>query len=312
MMIKVLVGIIVCILVAIMLVEIKFFRYAIYRYGIKMPDGDDVFTGSRKKYEDAFREGKAWIDSKNPEQVSIVSNDGLRLHGSLIQVKHPKRTVLCVHGFRGMGEADFGVICDFYYEQGCNLLIIDQRAHGSSEGKYITFGTKERYDVVEWITFLNERFGEELPIVLDGVSMGASTVLMASGFDLPDNVRGIIADCGFTSPKAIYTHVAKEYYRLPAFPLIPIFGLVCRIVAGFNISEACTKKALAKNTRPILFVHGEDDRFVPPYMSEENYDVCNAECYMQKVAGAKHAQSYLANTEQCQESITEFFEVIME
>lgn len=308
MIIKILGVIILILILVIGLIEVRFFRYAIYRYGVKEPDDKHIYTGSWKKFEKVIRDGTAWVNNQNPEQVSITSVDGLQLKGYLIRAKNPKRTVLCVHGFRGNGINDFGAICSFYYEQDCNLLIIDQRAHGASEGKYITFGIKERYDIVQWITFLNDKLGNELPIILDGVSMGAATVLMVSGLELPSNVRGIIADCGYTSPRDIYKHVAKEYYHLPAFPLISIFGLMCRVVAGFNIAETSTKKALAKNTRPVLFVHGESDRFVPSYMSRENYEVCKADRYIETVPGAGHGQSYLVQTEHCQEKIKEFFE----
>lgn len=308
MIIKILGVLILLLILIICLIEVGFFRYAIYRYGVKVPDDEHMYTGSWKKFEKTIRDGTAWVNKQNPEQVSITSKDGLQLKGYLIRAKNPKRTVLCVHGFRGNGCNDFGAICSFYYEEDCNLLIIDQRAHGASEGKYITFGIKERYDIVQWILFLNDKLGSELPIILDGVSMGAATVLMVSGLELPSNVRGIIADCGYTSPREIYKHVAKEYYHLPAFPLIPIFGLLCRGIVGFNMDEMNTKEALGKNTRPVLFVHGESDRFVPSYMSEENYAACKADRYIETVPGAGHGQSYLVQTEHCQEKIKEFFE----
>lgn len=303
------IGVIVLVmLLAVILLEVVFFRYAIYRYGVKVPDDEHRCTGSWKKYEKIILEGRDWVNDHNPEQVSITSNDGLELKGNLICAKNPKRTVLCVHGFRGQGICDFGAVCSFYYEQDCNLLIIDQRSHGASDGRYITFGIKERYDVASWTSFLNEKLGDKLPIILDGVSMGAATVLMASGLELPSNVRGIIADCGFTSPREIFKHVAKEYYHLPSFPLIPIFGLLCRTVAGFNMDDTNTKEALAKNTRPVLFVHGESDRFVPSYMSRENYEECKADRYIETVPGAGHGQSYLVRMEQCQEKLKEFFD----
>ena len=308
MIIKVLGGITLILIVVIGLIEVRFFRYAIYRYGVKVPDDEHMYTGSWKKFERIIRDGMAWVNNQNLEHVSIISKDGLQLKGYLIRAKNPKRTVLCVHGFRGNGINDFGAISRFYYEQDCNLLIIDQRAHGASEGKYITFGIKERYDILEWILFLNNQLGTELPIILDGVSMGAATVLMVSGLELPSNVSGIIADCGYTSPKDIYKYVAKEYYHLPVFPLIPVFNLLCRMIAGFDIDEANTKEALAKNTRPVLFVHGEQDRFVPSYMSRENYKVCKVDRYIETVPGAGHGQSYLVQTKHCQEKIREFFD----
>ncbi|WP_455714337.1 alpha/beta hydrolase [Anaerosporobacter sp.] len=300
--------IVLVVLLAVIFLEVSCFRYAIYRYGVKVPDDEHRCTGSLKKFQSIIFEGRDWVNDQSPEQVSITSNDGLRLKGWLLRAKNPKRTVLCVHGFRGQGVFDFGAVCRFYYEQDCNLLIIDQRAHGASEGKFITFGIKERYDVARWISFLNEKLGDKLPVILDGVSMGAATVLMVSGLDLPSNVTGIIADCGYTSPREIYAHVAKEYYHLPAFPLVPIFGLLCRIVAGFNINETNTKEALAKNSRPVLFVHGESDRFVPSYMSRENYEACIADRYIETVPGAGHGQSYLIQMEHCQAKIKEFFD----
>lgn len=308
MLIKVIGVIVLLIILAVIVLEVRVFCYAIYRFGVKVPDDEHRCTGSWKKYEKIILEGRDWVNQHNPELVSITSNDGLRLMGHLIRARDPKRTVLCVHGFRGQGICDFGAVSSFYYEQGCNLLIIDQRSHGDSEGKYITFGIKERHDVVKWISFLNEKLGDKLPIILDGVSMGAATVLMVSGLELPSNVKGIIADCGYTSPREIFAHVAKEYYHLPEFPLISIFGLLCRVVAGFDMNETNSKEALEKNTRPVLFVHGESDRFVPSYMSRDNYEACKAECYIETVPGAGHGQSYLVQMEHCQEKIKEFFD----
>lgn len=286
-----------------------FFRTAVVRQGMKRKhSGDDAFSLQFSKYMPLFNEGMEWFKSQNPETVSMVSFDGLKLYGSLLPCKNARRTVLCMHGWRGGSIRDFSCILCFYHEQGCNLLLPDQRAHGESEGKYICFGVKERFDCRDWAQYIYERFGSDLPIYLDGISMGAATVLMASGLQLPENVCGIIADCGFTSPRDIFVHVVKSYFHLPAFPVVNLVGLFCKRQAGFDISDASTIKAMRQNQIPTIFIHGDKDKFVPCLMSRQNADACAAEKSIDIIPGARHGESYLIDTERCQKKLVEFFD----
>lgn len=282
------------------------FRYAVVRSAVSVPTEEELYTGNFKPFEKVLMEGRNWVLSHEDDKVSITSFDGLKLNGFFIPCEKPERTVICVHGFRGSGAKDFGAVAKYYHSIGSNVLVIDHRAHGESEGEYITYGVKERYDVKEWIRFVNDQVGGELPIILDGVSMGAATVLMTSALNLPSNVKGIIADCGFTSPKEIYKDIAKKTYHIPPFPLLFIFNLYCKKIASFDMNEADAREALKENTIPTMFLHGMDDRFVPLRMSEENYACCKAEKYIERIPNAQHAVSYFVDTDYCRKKIMEF------
>ena len=146
------------------------------------------------------------------ETVEIRSRDGIKLIGHWHTCAHPKRVIIAMHGWRSSWADDFGLIADFLLNHGCNILFAEQRGQNQSGGDYIGFGLLERYDCADWAAWVQERC--PLPIYLSGISMGAATVLMASGLPLPENVRGIVADCGYTSPHAIWEHVATDNLHL--------------------------------------------------------------------------------------------------
>lgn len=201
-----------------------------------------------------------------------------------------------MHGYHSSGENDFACQLRHVYEQGFNILLPDERAHGKSQGEYICFGALERYDCRDWIFFLNEQLGE-MPIYLYGISMGASTVMLTSALDLPRNVRGIIADCGYTSPKDIFRVVLKKRYHLPFFPFIPIASLISKAVAGFFFGEASCSKSLKQTKLPVLLIHGASDNFVPPEMTLSNWRALDGKCrYLFFVPEAGHAEAYVSDT----------------
>jgi fermentation-respiration switch protein FrsA (DUF1100 family) len=168
-----------------------------------------------------------------------------------------------------------------------------QRAHGLSEGLYITYGIKERSDVLKWIEFINKRYNYQQSIFLSGLSRGSSTVLMSSDKGYPDNVRLIIADCGFTSPYEIFEHVSKNSLHIPFKIFIPLFDKICKKKAGFSVKEFSAVDALKKCTVPVFFIHGQKDTFVPPVMTERNYEACASEKYILRVPDAPHAVSFM-------------------
>ena len=259
-------------------------------------------------HEAVIQAGLDYINAQPYEEVSIVSHDGLILRGRFYPAATPeaKRTILCAHGFYSYGIHDFGAVGDFYLPHACNMLIIDHRAHGKSDGKYRTFGVKESQDILAWTQWLAGR-APNLPIYLDGISMGCSSVLMACDGPLPKQVVGIIADCGYTSPKEIFTHVLKLWFHLPAFPVLPIAGCFCRCIAGFSIQED-TRAHVARCMLPIMFFHGAADNFVPTKMSTENFHACTSPHKSIKITeGAAHGESYLIDQEGCQTHIKEFW-----
>ena len=253
------------------------------------------------------REGMAWFRAQKTEELAIYSFDGLRLKGAYLPAEGPSRgRILLFHGYRSCGLMDFSGAMRFYHEAGYDLLLADQRAHGRSEGRFIGFGILERRDLRAWTEELNRRFGGDEPTFLAGISMGASTVLMAAGGELPDNTRGIIADCGFTSPKDIVVHELHALLHLPKYPLLPLVDLLCRLLAGYGFGDYSTLTAMETNTLPVFFIHGGGDNFVPTEMTRLNYAACRAEKRLLIVPGADHGMSWLEDPESYQRELSDF------
>jgi len=247
-------------------------------------------------YADVIARGKEWYAAQEKEQVWIKSRDGLRLHGVFIENPAAERVILCVHGYHGGAVRDFsGAMADLYAEN-ASLLLIDQRAHGESEGKYTTFGVLERYDVQLWAQYLEKRLSGSLPVYLDGISMGAASVLMAGELKMPPCVKGVIADCGYTTPRAELSHVVRNMLHASPFPALQIVLFLARL-CGFPLGSASATKGAAAWRVPVLFAHGLDDTFVPSYMSEENFLACTSPKDIYLVEGAEHGLSYLVARE---------------
>ena len=247
------------------------------------------------KYQDQVLSGAAWILSQPTEEMAVESHDGLRLSGRLLEADRPRGTILLFHGYRSMACIDFSCAARYYHDLGYNLLLIDQRAHGHSQGTYITYGVLERQDCRAWCEAAYRRFGSEMPLYLSGVSMGAATVLMAADLPLPPTVRGIIADCGFTSPRDIMVHVMKTRLHLPEYPLIWSVEFWARILAHIRLDQCSTVETLAHSRLPVLMIHGTADRFVPCDMSRRGYAACTSEKHLLEVEGAGHGASFLVD-----------------
>lgn len=231
------------------------------------------------------------------EDVWIETEDGLRLHGKYYHTADGAPLQIFFHGYRSIAEFDGCGALPFGRENGYNVLLVDQRAHGLSEGKCITFGIKESEDCVEWVDYARYRFGEDVRIILYGMSMGAATVLMATELDLPDNVECVIADCGYTSAKEIIQKVMRDR-RLPVCIFYPIARLGAKIFGGFDLNAGSAQRAMKHCNIPVLFIHGEGDHFVPYQMSRKNYRRCRAEGRMLLlVPEAGHGMSYLTDKE---------------
>lgn len=284
--------------------------YAAFYLGIvRLPLQPDIRKVKRlTPYVDEILDGAQWFRDQGPERVVIRSRDSLRLVGYFLPAAEARGTLLLVHGYRSSPYIDFGIVYPYFHALGWNILTVFQRAHGESEGKYITFGIRERYDVRDWTLYLADRFGPEHRIVLDGVSMGSTSVLMSLGTGLPENVKCVIADCGFTSPYDEFLHVLKNRLRLPRQPLLFIAELFARCFAGFSFREYSTVTALRENRLPVLFVHGEQDSFVPVRFTVENYAACAGEKRLVTVPDAGHGGSYLLAREACQATLREFLE----
>jgi dipeptidyl aminopeptidase/acylaminoacyl peptidase len=258
----------------------------------------------------AIRDGRDWMLSNELEHHYIISRDGLKLHGILIrnQNKNSKRVAIMVHGYQGAPTFDFSAAARCYYDNGFSLFLPDQRTHGESEGEYITFGAKERYDVVDWCKYVNEYTGGNCEFILSGVSMGATTVILAAAEADMIKLNYITADCGYTSPRRIFTDVFKQWYSLPSFPIMNIANFICKSSAGFSFDEFSTLDAVKKLKAPITFIHGEADDFVIPQNSYDNYDGCTSEKQLITVADAKHGLSYIKDKDKVDAELQRIFD----
>lgn len=255
-------------------------------------------------YDDVMQAGRQWLEAHPSVPVEMTSFDGLTLRGELYEHPQAKALLIACHGYRSNGVRDFASACRFYYDYGISILLIDQRAAGRSGGKYITFGVRESVDVRDWCSLMAERF-PGLPIVLAGISMGASSVLMAAD-DLPENVAALLADCGYTSPWEEFSHVARHYMGRAALALLPGVDVWCRLLGGFGLKERSAPRALEKNTRPVLFIHGQADELVPYEHSLKNRDACRGTAELFSVPGADHGMSYLVDPEGYHETAERF------
>ena len=224
-----------------------------------------------------------------------VSHDGLCLTAHYLPPEGEMRGIfLMVHGFRSCGFHDFcGAVHDIT-KLGFGCMVIDQRAHCLSGGDTVCFGALERYDVVRWAELIGREF-PGVPVILDGISMGAATVMAAAALDLPANVRGIIADCGYTSMRAVFHHVIRTHFHLPPFPLVNLANLYCRIRNGFDFDTVQSAETLAQAKVPVLLAHGMKDPLVPYYMAEEIYAAVKDKIDIELVTSpeAEHGLTYL-------------------
>ena len=278
-----------------------FFIYACGRQK-KIPTGG----GAYESVIDQVNDGWSWFQSRNPELVHIHSFDGYKLAADVVEHPNARGVVIMMHGFHSCGRLDFGSVVKTIYDWGFTLIVPDQRANGRSEGPYVTFGVREGKDARDWAAYAESRWGG-LPVVLDGVSLGCATVLFAAGLDLPRAVKGIIADCGFTSPRAIMTDVMRKSYHLPAFPIMSIARVLCKVFARFDINDS-TVTGLKKTRVPIFFAHGTGDDFVPCWMTRENYDACASEKHLLLAEGAGHGLSWFVEHDRYQSELREFLD----
>ena len=226
------------------------------------------------------------------EQVWIRAQDGKRLHGRYYHVADGAPVQIQFHGYRGGALRDLCGGAPLAMKLGHNVLLVDQRAHGESEGKTICFGAKERLDCQSWCRYAEDRFGTGTPLILVGVSMGASTVLMASALELPRSVRAVMADCPYTSGREIIRLVARQT-GMPGGLSAAFCALGASIYGRFRLGDADALKAVARTKIPILLIHGEDDRFVPCDMSRRLYAACGGDARLETFPGAAHGMSYM-------------------
>ncbi len=247
------------------------------------------------------------LESTEHEQIEITAQDGTSLVGHWYYPENAKRIIVAMHGWRSNWSQDFGMIAPLWLENDCAVLFAEQRGQGNSGGEYMGFGLLERYDCLDWINWVNERTEGRLPIYLGGVSMGATTILMTAGFELPENVRGIVADCAFTSPHAIWKHVVENNFHLPYGLYSRAAKDICEKRIQVSSDSYSTTDALANCKVPVLFIHGTDDNFVPVEMTYENYKACASDKRLFIVPGAEHGMSYLVDKGGYETAVKQFW-----
>lgn len=244
------------------------------------------------KYADAIEKTNNYLLRHNARDVWIQSEDGLKLHALWLEADEPVGAMLLAHGYHSTYLVDFSGAVASYHSQGLSLLIPDQRCHGKSEGKFTTFGVKESGDMIAWLQYMRQNLWPG-PVVLSGMSMGASTVMFMADEALPENVRGMIADCGFTSPEAIIGKVFTDVTHLPSKPWIYSAELFARFLAGFSLWDKNAVSTMRNNKLPVLIAHGLGDDFVPCDMAKMIFKNCGGEKELLLVADAGHGVSYL-------------------
>lgn len=253
------------------------------------------------------------LQKKDLKTVTCTARDGVVLVGHYMKHPAPKRIIIAFHGWRSPWYRDFSPIWEYWQEE-CSVIFAEQRAHGESGGEYLGYGTLERFDVISWVEQLKSRICPEaaeknIPIYLAGVSMGATTVLLASGLALPEGVRGILADCGFTSMEEIWLDVMKHKFKLPAPLREAELRYLRRCIRKTGGNLCSTLDAMDINRIPVFFAHGAEDDFVPPRMSEENYARCRAEKRLFIGQNAGHGACFYANREAYRKEQEEFFAI---
>ena len=240
------------------------------------------------------------------EWVEIRSSrDGTVLKGRYYAFSDDGVLNIFFHGYKGTALRDGCGGFKMAREKGQNILLVDQRANGASGGNVITFGVNERYDCLDWVNYAVGRFGSGLKIVLSGVSLGAATVLMASDVGLPKNVKCILADCGYSSPKEIICKVAREG-GYPASLCFPLLQIACKLRANLNLEESSAVESVKHTDIPILIIHGDDDRYVPCEMAYKIYDACVSKKELLIIPGAPHAAAYITDEKKYRETVDRF------
>lgn len=289
--------------------------YVCYRMGFYAPprkpiSPEEILYPEGEIYEPFYPDMRRWTlecRAMNPEKVEITSFDGLKLRGKYFEYAPGAPIELMFPGYRGEAERDLSGGVQRCFRLGHSALIVDQRCCGSSEGRTITMGIYESRDCLDWISFMLTHFGDDVRIILTGISMGAATVMMASNKNLPENVIGILADCGYHSPKEIVKTIIRGM-GIPVWLGYPFTRLGAKLYGHFDLEADSPADALKGCTVPVIFFHGEDDAYVPCYMSGLCYDACASRKRLVTVPGAGHGLCFPVEQDAYIREVKEFFE----
>ena len=305
-----LIMILLCFLTVILLICGYVYRIAFYSPRGKRAEIDDPMQGEQYDAVSEHIYRMSHIMENIPcEDVWITSFDGCRLYGRYYHVREGAPLEILFHGYRSCAFRDCSGGHALSRKMGFNALVVDQRAHGKSEGSTITFGVKEHLDCQQWVTYATNRFGRNRPIILSGLSMGAATVLMASGLPLPENVACIIADSPYSSPGEIIEKVCADLHY-PVSLCRPFLHLAALIYGQFRLNGCTAKEAVSQAKVPVLLIHGEDDRLVPCSMSHDIAACCASQATVSTFPEAGHGLSYLIDPVRYEKAVCSFLQTI--
>ena len=251
-----------------------------------------------------------WVEDNGYEKHYIMSDRGEGLVGYLMRPEKPSNIyVFGAHGYRSYGKKEFCGFAQYYLSRGINIFFPDHVASGESEGTHCTFGYYEREDCMKWLRYMTDHFGEDIKIILHGVSMGSATVCMMSGRNnLPENVKFTVADCGFTTAEELFSF-KMDALKIPDIGLMKGVNLANKINHGFEFGDIKPVESVQNARVPMLFVHGKEDNLVPSYMAQVLYDNCSTpKKDILIVEGADHAQAHVHGKEEYEKKIDEFIE----
>lgn len=282
-----------------------------YFYNVAVVPGQKSFLSQKKKLkktDSLYKQTKWYQDVKKQKWTMKSADDNLKLDANYIPDGHSKKTVIILHGYMNNKDT-MGPYAAMFHQLGYNTLLPDARGHGQSQGNYVGYGWREKVDVRKWVQKVIQHNGKDSKIVIFGVSMGGATTMMTSGLKLPSQVKAFVEDCGYTNAKTEIEHEAQVLYSMPAFPRFPLVEIlsgITRVRAGYFLGDASSVKQLAKNKRPMMFIHGSNDTFVPTSMVYENYKATKGPKELWIVKGAKHAKSFQTNPKEYQKKIGQF------
>ena len=292
----------------VLIISFVCFKMTFYSKPRRVLKDNEFYLPSNKEYQKFYNEIKSWAtewEELPHEKVEIKSKDGLVLKGRYYENIKGAPIELMIHGYKGNAQRDMSAGIKRAFKVGRNALLIDQRGCGLSEGNVITFGVKEKEDCLRWIDFMINKFGDDVRIILTGVSMGAATVMLCVKEDLPKNVISVLADCGFSTAKEMIIKVINEMH-LPSTIFYPFVRLGGLIFGGFDVEKASPIEAIKYAKIPIIFFHGDNDDYVPFSMSERLYDECSSYKKLVIIPNAYHGVAYPENPDMYIEAIKEF------
>ena len=268
--------------------------------GFSLPEGE-LYQKYRERMEGWYQ----WVKTLPCTELEITTFDGKKQYARYFEHKKGAVTEIMLHGYRGSAERDLSGGVERAFRLGHNVILVELRTSGRSEGNVISFGINESRDCIKWIEKASEFLGKDAKFILTGISMGASTVLMTAGKGVPPCVVGVLADCPFSSQEQIIKKTIGEM-KLPAF-MYRFVSAGAKVFGRFDLNELSPIEAVKTINVPVIFFHGEDDDFVPCEMSRLLFEKCNAPKQLVTVKNAGHGLAFPVDEEGYLKAASDFF-----